>query len=101
MFRRDCTSAEMRSSEDTTGNQLSYLWNHVLFWHENASSVSCEKFFSPTDEKCYEYFSNLKFSYVEVEAIEAGTCGQIDNDLWFALHNGRLISSRFGEIIYH
>ena len=90
-----------RSAEKvTSGNQLSMLWNHVLFWHENVSSVSCEKFFTPTEEQCSEYFSNLKLSYDEMEAIEAATQGQTDNDLWFALHNGRITSSRFGEIIH-
>ena len=90
-----------RSSEKVTSeNQLSTLWNHVLFWHENASSVSCDKFFTPTEEQCSEYFSNLTLSYNEVEAIEGATRGQADNDLWFALRNGRLTSSRFGEILH-
>ena len=90
-----------RSSEKVTSeNQLLTLWNHVLFWHENASSVSCDKFFTPTEEQCSEYFSNLTLSYNEVEAIEGATCGQADNDLWFALRNGRLTSSRFGEILH-
>ena len=31
----------------------------------------------------------------KVEAIEAATCGQADNDLWLALCNGRVTSSRF------
>ena len=83
-----------------TENQLPALWNYVLFWHDNASSVSCEKFFTPTEGQCTEYFSNLTLSYDEVEAIEVATHGQADNDLWFALRNGRLTSSRFGEIIH-
>ena len=83
-----------------TENQLPALWNYVLFWHDNASSVSCEKFFTSTEGQCTEYFSNLTFSYDEVEAIEVATRGQADNDLWFALRNGRLTSSRFGEIIH-
>ena len=48
----------------------------------------------------FEYLSNLELSYVEVQTIEAATRGQTDNDLWLALHNGRLTSSRFGEIIH-
>ena len=83
-----------------TENRLPALWNYVLFWHDNASSVSCEKFFTPTEGQCTEYFSNLTLSYDEVEAIEVATRGQADNDLWFALCNGRLTSSRFGEIIH-
>ena len=53
----------------STENQLPALWNYVLFWHDNASSVSCEKFFTPTEGQCTEYFSNLTLSYDEVEAI--------------------------------
>ena len=86
-----------------SGNQLSTLWNYVLFWHENASSVSYEKFFTPTEEQCTEHAGNLTLSYDEVEAIEAAIHGQAENDLWFALCNGRLTrltSSRFGEIMH-
>ena len=83
-----------------SGNQLSTLWNYVLFWHENASSVSYEKFFTPTEEQCTEYAGNQTLSYDEVEAIEAATLGQAENNLWFALRNGRLTSSRFGEIMH-
>ena len=91
----------MRSSDKgTSDNNFLKLWGHVLFWHENASSVSCEKFSPSTEEQCLEYLSNLKLSYAEVQAIEAATRGQTDNDLWLALHNGRLTSSRFGEIIH-
>ena len=61
------------------------LWNHILFWHENVSSVSCKRFFTPTEEQCSDYFSNMKLSYDEMEAIEAATQGQADNDLWLAL----------------
>ncbi len=35
-----------------------------------------------------------------MEAIEGATYGQADNDLWFALRNGRITSSRFGEILH-
>ena len=35
-----------------------------------------------------------------MEAIEAATHGQVENDLWFALRNGRLTSSRFWEIMH-
>ena len=83
-----------------SGNQLSTMWNYVLFWHENASSVSYEKFFTPTEEQCTEYAGNQTLSYDEVEAIEAATLGQAENNLWFALRNGRLTSSRFGEIMH-
>lgn len=58
-------------------------------------------FFPPIEEQCFEYLSSLKLSYAEVQAIKAATRGQTDNDLWFTLHNGRLTSSRFGEIIHH
>ena len=35
-----------------------------------------------------------------MKAIEAATHGQAENDLWFALRNGRLTSSMFGEIMH-
>ena len=35
-----------------------------------------------------------------MKAIEVATHGQADNDLWFALHNGRLTNSRFEEIMH-
>ena len=42
----------------------------------------------------------MKFPVDFVENIEAATCEQSECELWFALRNGRITSSRFGEILY-
>ena len=42
----------------------------------------------------------MKLSQSEVASIGFATCGQATNKLWFALHNGRITSSRFGEILH-
>ena len=44
---------------------------------------------------------NIYISHDAVKNIEIATYGQADNNLWFALCNGRLTSSRFGEIMHH
>ena len=36
----------------------------------------------------------------ECDSIEIATRGQASNKLWLALHNGRITSSRFGEILH-
>ena len=41
----------------------------------------------------------MKLPCTEVAAIEAATCEQSDIALWLAVWNGRVISSRFAEII--
>ena len=42
----------------------------------------------------------MKLSLTKVNNIEFATRGQMDNQLWLALHNGRITSSRFGEILH-
>ena len=41
----------------------------------------------------------MKLSSSEVEVIEAATRQQSASELWQAMRNGRLTSSRFGEIL--
>ena len=43
--------------------------------------------------------NTMKLSLSEVNNKEFATC-QTDNKLWLALHNGRITSSRFGEILH-
>ena len=76
------------------------LWHHVIFTHKHASTIPRDKFFTPTMSQCYHYLSHMKLSFDEVSRIEMATCGQSDNDLWCALRNGRVTSSRFGEILH-
>ena len=40
------------------------------------------------------------FNETDVDLIEAATRGQATNKLWIALHNGRITSSKFGEILH-
>ena len=76
------------------------LWSHVIFSHENTAAVSSDMFYKPTAAQCFEYQQGRTLSQSEVEAIEAATRGQTESTLWYALHNGRLTSSRFGEILH-
>ena len=76
------------------------LWNHVIFSHDKLSSVVRDKFFTPTTADCYGYLGQMKLPVDVVENIEAATCQQSECELWFALWNGRITSSRFGEILH-
>ena len=44
--------------------------------------------------------NTMKLSLTEVNDIEFATRGQMDNQLWLALHNGWITSSRFEEILH-
>ena len=44
------------------------------------------------------YVDKMKLDSDDVERIEAATGDQSDSELWHALRNGTLTSSRFGEI---
>ena len=48
---------------------------------------------------CQQFLQSMKFSSTEVAAIEAATREQSGSALWQAIRNGRLTSSRFGEIL--
>lgn len=74
------------------------LWNHVLFTQKHATTLVSEKLFIPTTLQCYEYLDKMKLDIDEIERIEVATRDQNDSELWHALRNGRLTSSRFGEI---
>ena len=76
------------------------LWRHVIFSHMHASTLVQENFFNPTLAQCYDYLSHMKLQLEEVRAIEEATQGQSDNELWFAIRNGRLTSSKFGGILH-
>lgn len=76
------------------------LWHHVIFSHMHASTLMQENFFNPTLAQCYDYLSHMKLLQDEVAMIEEATQGQSDNELWFAIRNGRLTSSKFGEILH-
>ena len=75
------------------------LWNHVIFSHDKISVIR-ENFFTPTTADCYGYLDQMKLPVDVVENIEVATRQQSDCELWFALRNGRITSSKFGEILH-
>ena len=75
------------------------LWNHVLFSHKTWNSETHAVQVDPSVVDCHRFISSMQLSNSQVEAIEAATRTQSDSELWIVLHNGRLTSSRFGEIL--
>lgn len=92
----------LKSSQDGSHDtgEHSKLWGNVIFWHETATTISQDKFYVPTTAQCIDYMNTMKLSLTEVNDIEFATRGQTDNQLWLALHNGQIISSRFEEILH-
>jgi len=74
------------------------LWSHVLFSHGSLNST-ITKVVDPTPIVCQQFLRNMRLSSGEVAAIEAATREQSGSALWQAIRNGRLTSSRFGEIL--
>ena len=94
-----CDAPNPKPSASAADNQT--LWNHVLFsykaciWNSDLHS----KCMNPSTVDCYHFLNNMKLSHSEVTAKEAATHAQSESELWMALRNGRLTSSRFGEIL--
>ena len=59
-----------------------------------------ENIFVPEVAQCYDYLRDMTISSDETAKIEEATRGQGENDLWVVLRNGRITSSRFGEILH-
>ena len=74
------------------------LWSHVLFSHGSLNSI-IKKVVDPILIVCQQFLQSMKLSSREVAAIEAATREQSGSALWQAIRNGRLTSSRFGEIL--
>ena len=53
----------------------------------------------PSPSQVQELIEGMTLPHEMVLAIEENTRKQTDSTLWLALHNGRLTSSRFGEIL--
>ena len=70
------------------------LWSHVLF-----SNGSFNSTINPTPFVCQQFLLSMKLSCTEVAGIEAATRVQSNSALWQVMWNGRLTSSRFGEIL--
>ena len=42
----------------------------------------------------------MKLPLDVIQEIEAAKCGQSASELWYSMRNGRLTSSRFGELLH-
>ena len=92
-----------RSQDKSDGeehNRVSRVWSHVIFWHENVAVASLDKFHEPSTAECFDYMNSMSITPDEVQYIEIATRGQAENKLWLALHNGRITSSRFAQILH-
>ena len=85
------------SAEFTKSLSLS---SNVIFSHANVSSTMQSKFLTPTITDCYKYLDHTKLPLDVIQNIEAATRGQSASELWYSMRNGRLTSSRFGEILH-
>ena len=74
------------------------LWSHVLF-SNGSLNFAIKKVNNSTSIDCQQYLSSMKLSSSEVEVIEAATRQQSASELWQAMRNGHLTSSRFREIL--
>ena len=75
-------------------------WNYVIFSHEKHLDFQNKLTDMLTSNQCYDYMKSMTLSKEEVDQIEKATREQADSKLWHALRNGRLTSSRFGEILH-
>ena len=82
---------------ETSPSDVSLL-SHVLFSHGSLNST-IKKIVDPTPIVCQQFLQSMKLSRQEVTEIEGATREQSDSALWRAIRNGRLTSSRFGEIL--
>ena len=91
---KPCTDHTMPTSEE-----MAMLWNYVIFSHQNITTIAQDKFFMPSAVDCHGFLREMKITQDIVDIIEIATREQSESELWHALRNGRLTSSRFGEIL--
>uniref|UniRef100_A0A1X7VSU8 Uncharacterized protein n=1 Tax=Amphimedon queenslandica TaxID=400682 RepID=A0A1X7VSU8_AMPQE len=77
----------------------SNLWIHVIFCYEKYINFQKE-FIVPSIRQCCDYLKSITLSQEEVNQIKVATREQARSNLWHALYNGRITSSRFGEILH-
>ena len=87
-------------SLDVEYTDSSYLWSQVIFSHDHAFSSLQPKYFPLTVTDCYKYLDHMKLPLSVVQKIEAATLVQSTSELWYAMWNGRLTSSKFGEFLH-
>ena len=76
------------------------LWSHALFSHGSLNST-IRKVVDLIPIICQQFLLSMKLSCTEAAAIEAAIYEQSDSALWLAIRNGKVTSSRFGEIVKH
>ena len=69
------------------------------FAHQKITTIARDKFFMPSVVDCHGFLREMKITQDIVDIIEIATRKQSESELWHTLHNGRLTSSRFGEIL--
>ena len=75
------------------------LWNADIFWDPQVSKVRNERFITdPSPSQVQELMEGMTMPPEMISAIEENTRKQASSTLWLALHNGRITSSKFGEI---
>ena len=87
-------------STSSSENVQTSLQDYIIFSHQRADEVDRDQFFKPSQEMCWQHMKE-EFTVPRevVEMVEAKTRGQASSELWHLLHNGRLTSHRFGEIL--
>ena len=78
----------------------SNAWSEVIFQHDNAQKVDVSAFITPTMLDINVLMEQMTLDPCRCQEIEEVTRGQADSKLWLALHNGRVTSSCFGEILH-
>ena len=83
----------LKSSQDESHDtaEHSKLLGNVIYWCENATAISQDKFYVSTATHCNEYMNTTKLS-LSFNDIEFASHGQTDNKLWLSIHNGRITS---------
>ena len=76
------------------------LCSLVIFSYAKLSTVNRAKFAEPTEVDCHNLNAEMQLSGDLRSAVEEQTRRQGGCELWNDLRNGRLASSRFGEIVH-
>ena len=69
------------------------------FLSSKITTIVQDKFFIPSVVDCHGALREMKITQEIVDTIEIATHEQSESELWHALHNGRLTSSKFGKIL--
>ena len=89
-FWRSCNTSKVATLTKS-------LWSHVIYSQIHPMTLHR---FSPSTDDCHKYLDSTRLPMSTVEDIEIATRDQSDCELWYALRNGRVTSSRFGEILH-